>query len=68
MAMVRMPARNVNQSKGSTMTSTRDAFLQRVRQAVAQGNRAGSASDLPDAAPSAIRARGSIRSPIFVRL
>ena len=30
------------------MTSSRDAFLQRVRQAVAQGNRAGSAIDLPE--------------------
>jgi L-lactate dehydrogenase complex protein LldG len=30
------------------MTSSRDAFLQRVRQAVAQGNRAGAAADLPE--------------------
>src|SRR4051794_28595292 len=29
------------------MTSSRDAFLQRVRQAVAQGNRAGSTADMP---------------------
>src|SRR5713226_5730649 len=30
------------------MTSPRDTFLQRVRQAVAQGNRPGSAADLPE--------------------
>ncbi len=45
------------------MTTERDRFLQRVRQAVADGNRAGAVPDLPRAATSATRARAPIPSP-----
>lgn len=41
------------------MTSARDAFLNRVRQAVAQGNRAGGAAPLPDRGQVGYQGAGS---------
>ena len=45
------------------MTTSRDAFLGRVRQAVAEGNRAGGTPPLPRAAASATRGPGRTPSP-----
>ena len=45
------------------MTTERDRFLQRVRRAVADGNRAGGAPALPSRGNVGYQARGPIPSP-----
>ncbi len=47
------------------MTTERDRFLEQIRQAVADGNRAGGAPRCRSVAPSATRARAPIPSPAF---